>query len=139
MPMQRSLVTLAACAALLVLQACSTPKTRVETEAVRDYIVASELQETDAIRHRTMNSPSHRPISERFAIVETRDKHYLVEFRKRCYELYDSSRITPDIRREGNTIRRFDTIRGCSINEIYAIDEAQAMELEQLGDAPGGD
>ena len=61
-----------------------------------------------------------------------------MEFRQRCFALYDSSRITPDVRREGNIIRaRFDTIRGCSIDKIYTIDEAQALELEQLGDAPG--
>ncbi len=139
MHLQRTLVTLAICAALLVLQACSFGIHRAETEAVRDYIAASELKETDAIRYRTMHSPAHRPINERFVIVEARDSHYLVEFRQRCFALYDSSRITPDLRRESNAIRRFDTIRGCSIDEIYSIDEAQALELQQLGDAPGDD
>lgn len=126
------------CVVLVGLLACSAPQTRVETEAVHDYIAAAELAETDRIRFRSMQSPAHKPINEHFAIVEAGNNHYLVEFRQRCFALYDNARITPDVRREGNVIRaRFDTIRGCWISKIYAIDAAQALELEQLGDAPG--
>ena len=32
---------------------------------------------------------------------------------------------------------RFDTIRGCRIGAIYALDEAEAAELENIGEAPG--
>lgn len=124
--------------ALAALQACSTPRTRVESEAVRDYIAAAEPDEADRIRFRPTRRPAYRPINEYFTVVDSGDAHYLVEFRRRCYALYDNSRIEPDVRRESNVIRaRFDTIRGCLIDTIYAIDAAQALELEQLGDAPG--
>ena len=54
-----------------------------------------------------------------------------------CREL-DEFRVTPDYRREANLLRaRFDTIRGCHIGKIYAVDKGQAQELENLGDAPG--
>jgi hypothetical protein len=32
---------------------------------------------------------------------------------------------------------RFDTIRGCRIDKIFALDEAAATEVENLGEAPG--
>lgn len=136
--MRKGFVAATTCLAFAGLQACSAPPTRVETEAVHDYIAAAELEETDRIRFRSMHSPANRPINEHFVIVETGNSHYLVEFRQRCFALYDNARITPDVRREANVIRaRFDTIRGCAIDKIYAIDKAQALELEQLGDAPG--
>ncbi|MDJ0758729.1 MAG: DUF6491 family protein [Woeseiaceae bacterium] len=134
--MRLSYLTAAVCIAFLA--ACTAPKTRVETEAVRDFIAAAELAETDQVRYRPTQTPGLNPINEEFALLRTRDSHFLVEFRQRCYALYDSSRITPDVRREGNVIRaRFDTIRGCVIDKIFQIDAAQALELEQLGDAPG--
>ena len=32
---------------------------------------------------------------------------------------------------------KFDTIRGCRIAAIYALDEAEAAELKNIGEAPG--
>ena len=44
----------------------------------------------------------------------------------------------PDKRHDANTIRsRFDTIRGCRIAEIYALDEVEAEEIKNIGEAPG--
>lgn len=138
--MQNGIIGVAICAVLLLLQACSAPQTRVEPEAVHDYIAAAELEETDRIRYRSIHSPAYRPINEHFVIVDAANSHYLVEFRQRCFALYDNARITPDVRRESNVIRaRFDTIRGCVIHNIYAVDAAQALELAQLGDAPGAE
>ena len=136
--MRRSYLTATICLALLA--GCSTPIKRVDTEAVRDYIAAAELAEADQIRFPSLQQPSHRPINEEFALLESRGDHFLLEFRRRCFALYDSNLIAPDVRRESNTIRaRFDTIRGRYIDKIYRIDEAQALELGQLGDAPGDD
>ncbi|MDJ0917901.1 MAG: DUF6491 family protein [Woeseiaceae bacterium] len=136
--MRKSNFFFAVCLTPLALQACSTPQPRAETEAVRDYIAAAELEETDQIRYRTMSNFEHRPINEEFAVLATHDEHYLLEFRRRCFALYDTTFITPDVRRDSNTLRAgFDTIRGCVMEKIYPIDEAQALELGQLGDAPG--
>ena len=136
--MRNSYLIATSCLALIMLQACASPKTRVETEAVRDYIVAAELPEADQIRYGPIQRPDLTPINEQFALINVRDRHYMLEFRRRCFALYDNTRITPDVRREGNILRaRFDTVRGCVIDRIYQIDEAQALELEQLGDAPG--
>ena len=58
--MRRNYLTATTCLALLA--ACATPQPRVETEAVRDYIAAAELQETDQIRFPSMQPPGHRPV-----------------------------------------------------------------------------
>jgi hypothetical protein len=57
---------------------------------------------------------------------------------RRCHELKDNTRITPDKRWDTNIVRaKFDTIRGCRIAAIYALDEAEAAELKNIGEAPG--
>ena len=77
-------------------------------------------------------------IGDQFVIYKGRRDEYLVEFARRCHELYDNSRITPDKRWDSNVVRaRFDTIRGCRITAIYALDEAEVVELKNIGEAPG--
>lgn len=125
---------------ILLLSACATPDVQQEDEAVRDYIAAAELEETDRIRTGSRANIGFTPLNEYFVIFANRDEHYLAEMRRRCYELLDNSRIVPDVRRDSTGISaRFDTFRGCLIDKIYLIDEAQAQELKNLGDAPGGD
>ena len=136
--MRQVIVTTAMLAVVILVQACSTPRPRVETEAVRDYIAAAELEETGQVRTPTLRSPTATPINEHFAILEGTSGYHLLEFSRRCFALYDTSRITPDVRRDGNVLRaRFDTLRGCRIDKMYKIDAAQALELQALGDAPG--
>ena len=118
-----------------LLSGCATSSESEISDAVSDYIKAAELEEQDSIR--TMGKFSYRIISQRYVTLETHKENYLVAFSRRCHEL-DQYEVTPDIRYEKNILRtRFDTIRGCRIGRIYAIDKGQAEELKNLGDAPG--
>lgn len=122
----------------LMLAACATEWDEAEIEAVRDYVVANQLEEVDEIRYfRQLN---YTYINDQFVVVPTSRGDYLVEFARLCRELRQLD-FTPDMidrRPDGDRIRaRFDTIRGCQIGKIYAISDAQAEELRDLGDAPG--
>jgi hypothetical protein len=106
------------------------------TQAVRDFIEVRELEPLDQLRSGT--NDSWRAVGDMFVIYDGRRDEYLVEFVRRCHELYDNSRITPDKRWDSNVVRaRFDTIRGCRIAAIYALDEAEVVELKNIGEAPG--
>ena len=123
---------------LSLLAACATGPKRADVDAVRDYIEVAELERPDEIRTTSLDGPSIDPLNEYFLLYETRRGTYLVETKRRCYELYDNTRITADTRRDSSRIRAgFDTIRGCHIEGIYAVNEGQALELKNLGDAPG--
>lgn len=105
-------------------------------QAVRDFIELRELESLDALV--SGSNDGWREISDYFILYEGRRDAYLVEFVRRCYELRDNTRITPDERWDKNRIRaRFDTIRGCRIAAIYALDETEAAEVENIGEAPG--
>ena len=105
-------------------------------QAVRDFIEVRELEELDVLR--SGNHDGWTQIDETFILYRGRKDTYLVEFGRRCWELNDHTRITPDQRWDGNVIRaRFDTIRGCRIARIYAVTEAEVAELENIGEAPG--
>jgi len=122
----------------LVLGACATGYDEREIEAVRDYIAAAQLEELDSIRY--FQQLSYRVVNDQFVTVPTRTGDYLVEFARICRELREL-RFRPDmvdVRDDNRTLRaRFDTIRGCRIEKIYAITEAQRDEIEEIGDAPG--
>ena len=114
---------------------CATSSESEISDAVSDYIKVAELENQDSIR--TMGKFSYRIISQRYVTLEAHKENYLVEFSRRCHELTQYE-VTPDIRYEKNILRtRFDTIRGCRIGQIYAIDKGQAEELRNLGEAPG--
>ena len=120
--------------ALLVI-ACASQTGPNVSDAVADFIVVSELEEKDTVN--TRGQFSYKYLSERYIILKTRRENYLVQFNRRCRELNDPT-VTPDIRFDSNVLRpRLDTIRGCRIDKMYAIDEAQADELIYLGQAPG--
>ncbi len=132
--MRRSICALLA----LSLAACATQDEPSEMDAVNDFIAVSELESVDAVR--SMHPYHYSVLTDRHIILKTRRESYLVQFRRRCRELNNtlSTTITPDVRHERNVLRaRFDTIRGCVIDQIFAIDDAHAQELKQLGEAPG--
>ena len=57
----------------------------------------------------------------------------LLEFTRNCRELTDNTRVTPDRRYDHNVIRRgIDTLRGCRIDKMYPLSEAQAQEIGAL-------
>jgi len=132
----------AAMAAAFFLAACASQEEQAEestqdvTQAVRDFIELRELEELDRLKSGT--NDGWQQLNDRFIIYNGRRETYLVEFSRRCYELNDDTRITPDKRWDSNTVRaRFDTIRGCLIARIYGLDEAEVAELENIGEAPG--
>ena len=105
-----------------------------QNDAVDDYILVSELPETDAIRKR--GELHHTKVTEKHIILRDRKNAYLAVFRQRCREL-DELEVTPDIRYDMNILRaRFDTYRGCRIQALYEITEGQAQELLSLGETP---
>lgn len=132
----------AAIAAAFFLAACASQDEKAEEstqdvdQAVRDFIELRELEELDALR--SGPSDGWQQIDDRFIIYSGRRDTYLVEFRRRCHELNDNTHITPDRRWDANTVSvKFDTIRGCRIDKIYGLDEAEVAELENIGEAPG--
>ena len=109
------------------------PSVLEQDDAIDDYIKVAELPSTDAIRSRTQ--VHYKGITDRYIVLHDNRKDWLVKFRRRCHELNDSVTITPDVRYENNVIRaRFDTYRGCYIDEIYELSEGQAEELLELGE-----
>ncbi len=124
---------------IMVVGGCSsTPQTPREVEAVRDFVVAAELEEVTEIRLRSQMG--YTDLNVRFVLIPTRRGDYLVEFQRDCRALTNTE-ITPDmvdVRQNRNVLRaKFDTIRGCRIARIYAITAEQSDELKVLGDAPG--
>ena len=133
--------TLAAIIATLLVAGCAASdekeqSTQDANQAVRDFIELRQLESLDELR--SGNNDGWTQITETFILYEGRRDTYLVEFVRRCRELNDNTRITPDQRWDSNSVRaRFDTIRGCRIAAIYALDEAEVAELENIGEAPG--
>lgn len=123
---------------LSMLAACAAQEveeTQDEEQAVRDFIAVRELAELDKMR--TTDRDGWEVLDLHFLLYKTRRKHYLVEFVRACYELRENE-IVADERWDANTVRaRFDTIRGCRVDKIYALTEADVVELQQLGESPG--
>jgi len=129
-------------AAAFFLAACASQDEQAEestqdvSQAVRDFIELRELEELDRLKSGT--NDGWQQLDDRFILYSGRRETYLVEFRRRCHELNDNTRIVPDKRWDSNTVSaKFDTIRGCRIDKIYRLDEAEAAELENIGEAPG--
>ena len=129
---------------MLALTACSAPVEKLspgkETEAVRDFVAVTELKEVDRIRR--YEQIKYLYVNDFFIVFPTRRLDYLIEFRGRCTELrrrqWTSDMI--DIRNSARIIYAgFDTLRGCVIDKIWELPEAQLEELRFLGDAPGND
>lgn len=122
---------------LAFVSACASQAPQDQSDAVDDFVEVNALE--DVAVARTVNRFDYDYLSERYVVVETRRKHYLVEFYGRCRELaIDDMDIQPDFRYDAKAIRAGeDTIRGCRIKSIYEIDKVQAMELKQIGKAPG--
>jgi hypothetical protein len=134
----RRLSAAIAAASLALAAGCAgTPEVAPEDLAIRDYIEVGELSEVDSIR--TDGRDRWTPLTEYFSSYEARDGWFLLEFNRRCWEMFDTNRITPDRRYDHNVMRRgADTLRGCRIAGMYPLTEAQAQELEALAN-PAGD
>jgi hypothetical protein len=119
-------------ASVALLAGCAgTPETPAELEAIRDYVAVGELEQTDSIR--THGSDKWVPATDYYALYQGRDGWFLLEFSRICREMTDNTRITPDRRYDYKTMRRgIDTLRGCRIDHMYPLTEAQAEEIETL-------
>jgi hypothetical protein len=119
-------------ATVVLVAACAgTREVPEDTQAVRDYVEVGELAQADRIR--TRGNDAWTPLTHHFAIYNARDGAFLLEFTHICRELTDNTRITPDFRYDHNVIRRgIDTLRGCRIDRMYPLTEAQREELETL-------
>jgi len=119
-------------AALTLIAACAaTPEIPADTVAVRDYIEVGELVQVDQVR--THGSDAWAPLTRHFAMYKGRDGNVLLEFARVCHEMYDNTSITPDWRYDHNVMRRrIDTLRGCRIDRMYPLTEAQVLEIEAL-------
>lgn len=121
----------------LVAGCAGTPEVQPGTQAIRDYVEVGELPEVDRIPTRAQDSWA--PLTENFAVYKARDGRYLLEFSQRCREMFDNTRVTPDRRNDYNQMNRgLDTLRGCRIDGMYPLTEAQVQEIEALLKAAGG-
>ncbi len=127
---------LAAVAAFCV--ACAgTPEIPPDTEAIRDYVEVGELQQVDELRT-TLGRDDWTPLTRRFVIYTGLNGRFLLEFAYPCREMFDNTTITPDLRYDRHYMRRgVDTLRGCRIDKIYPLTEAQALEIEALAKSAG--
>jgi hypothetical protein len=125
-------------AVVALFAACAgTPEIPPDTEAIRDYVEVGELPEVDQLRT-TLGRDEWAPLTRRFVINTGRDGKFLLEFGYPCREMFDNTTITPDVRYDRHYMRRgVDTLRGCRIDKIYSLTEAQALEIEALVKAAG--
>jgi len=118
---------------LTLLAGCATQAGPSADDPIADFIAVSELAELRTVRMRQQFS--YTEVTERYVILKAHKDRYLVEFRRRCRELNEYE-VTPDRRQDRNVLRSgIDTIRGCIIDRMFAIDIGQAQELEHLGQA----
>ena len=123
---------------LALLAACAgAPGIPGDTQAVRDFIDVGELAQVDRVR--THGNDRSIPLAPYFALYETRDGFFLLEFNRRCREMFDNTSITPDRRYDYNMMRSgVDTLRGCHIDRMYPLTDAQAAEIRALVESKGG-
>lgn len=132
--MMRLKPVLPALLAAALLQGCAAPKVADENVAIEDFIVVSELEPLKVVHFR--HQYDYKQLTENHVVLTARDDYYLVGFKRRCREL-NMRPVVADVRYERNTLRvGADTIRGCYIGSIYAIDRTQAEELENIGQGP---
>lgn len=124
--MKRSMLLLI----VALLAGCAAQSDTKVDDAIEDFVAVSGLEELDSIKSREQFGIAE--LSERYILLRTRNDTYLARFTRRCYEL-NENQVTPDVRYDRWTLRaRLDTIRGCRIEKFFAIDAAQAEELEML-------
>ena len=122
----------------LLLTACATEERPAvdiadvsEESRVDDYIAVAELPEVPAIR--SLRTLHHRIITDTHVLVYDNQDTWLLRFARPCRRMHEKD-VEPDVRYERNVIRsRFDTFRGCKIESIFEVDEAQAGEIRNLG------
>lgn len=132
--MEKIVMRLAATMTAVLTLGCAAQPDATATDPVDDFIVVSELEALDTVRFRAQFN--YKVITDEYVVLTSREDYYLAQFQRRCREL-DEIEVVPDIRYDRNMLRAgIDTIRGCRIDRLFAIDKAQAQELEILGKRP---
>ena len=127
---------------ILMVSACASDVQREqpgkELEAVRDFVVVSQLEAFDKIQ--MIEQIKYYYVNDHYVVLPTKRGNYLVEFRGRCSELR-RPRWSADMVDHRTSARLLyadhDTIRGCRIDRFYGLPEQKLNELAALGDAPG--
>lgn len=103
-------------------------------QTVADFVTVNQLQQVDSLRKN--NRDSWRYLTDRYVIYRGTDE-FLLEFRRSCAEIRDNRYIPTDYIHDHRNLRAgSDTIRGCIVERIYPITEAQRDELHSLGESP---
>lgn len=127
-------------AAAVLLTGCGTPILPQEAKAVRDFVVVSDLERVDNIRH-YYRQLHYTYVNDYFLTVAISNRHYLVEFDSRCRALRReiSTPSMVDHRHDPSYLRTRDTIRGCVVDRIYKATAEQLKEIKELskGQATG--
>lgn len=119
--------------ATVLIVGCAQTETTQESSAIskeksfEDYIEVSELKEVGSAR--TSDQAQYRVVSAEHVIIEDHKTFVLAKL-QRCKK-FGGGGATHDARHDPNTIR------GCRIEALYALDVGQAEELILLGMAPG--
>jgi hypothetical protein len=122
--------------ALMFLAACATTGQEEQINATRDFVEVNELEKVARIR--TFDRIDQHVLNDRYVILSSRGKQYLLEYPYPCQDDPMTRRPRPDIRRDSSAIYAdSDTFRGCQIRAFYSLTADQAEELKSIGKAPG--
>ena len=103
-----------------------------QDKVVRDFIEVRGLEEVD--RMRGTERKSWERFTPSYIIYKPRRGEFLVEFDRPCYEIWSNTYISADDTLLHNVLRaRYDRIRGCRINRIFALTDDAILELRKLG------
>ena len=116
--------------ALFVAACAGTPEVNEVDQAIGDYVAVGELESVDSVR--IGDRDSHKRITDTYAMYTARDGTFLFEFSSPCRELRDNWQVKADIRRDNRLRAGSDTLRGCRVHRIYALNEAQLAEIRTL-------
>lgn len=123
--------------ALLFLIACASssapPPLGRHVESVQDFVIVNQLPEVEMIRHHEVIKFLY--VNDYFVVLPAGRDHYLIEFRSPCNAMHRRNWTGDmiDIRVSAKVLHAdYDTIRGCNIDKIYELSEAQLEELGTL-------
>lgn len=103
-----------------------------QDQVVLDFIEVRGLEEVS--RMRNTERRSFEKFTPSYIIFKARRDEFLVEFDRPCYEIWDNAFFSADDTLLHNTLRaKFDRIRGCRINRIFALTDDDLHDLKQLG------
>lgn len=117
----------------VLVAGCSATPAAPDNDAVRDFIEVAGFERTDQMR--AIGRFNYSYVNDYFVSVSTGSRHYLIEFRSRCMNLRRNALSVSmvDQRRDPTYLRAsWDTIRGCPIEKIYSISEADLNEAKAL-------